>query len=31
MVTGEVDLDGVPGAFEALGNPEQHCKIIVEP
>jgi hypothetical protein len=31
MVTAEVDLDGVPGAFEALGNPEAHCKIIVTP
>lgn len=31
MVTGEVDLDGVPGAFDALGNPEEHCKIIVTP
>jgi len=31
MITGTVDLDGVPGAFEELGNPERHCKIIVEP
>jgi threonine dehydrogenase-like Zn-dependent dehydrogenase len=31
MVTAEVDLDGVPGAFEALGNPEVHCKIVVTP
>ena len=31
MITGEVGLDGVPGAFEALGNPEEHCKIIVTP
>jgi threonine dehydrogenase-like Zn-dependent dehydrogenase len=31
MITGEVDLDGVAGAFEALGNPDQHCKILVVP
>jgi threonine dehydrogenase-like Zn-dependent dehydrogenase len=31
MITGEVGLDGVPGAFEALGNPDQHCKILVVP
>jgi len=31
MITGEVGLDGVPGAFEALGNPEDHCKILVLP
>jgi threonine dehydrogenase-like Zn-dependent dehydrogenase len=31
MITGEVDLDGVPGAFEALGTPENHVKILVEP
>ena len=31
MVTGEVDLDGVAGAFEALGNPDEHCKILVRP
>jgi threonine dehydrogenase-like Zn-dependent dehydrogenase len=31
MITGEVDLDGVAGAFEALGNPDQHCKILVTP
>jgi threonine dehydrogenase-like Zn-dependent dehydrogenase len=31
MITGTVDLDGVPGAFEELGTPERHCKIIVEP
>jgi hypothetical protein len=26
-----VDLDGVPGAFETLGSPEHHVKILVEP
>jgi threonine dehydrogenase-like Zn-dependent dehydrogenase len=31
MITGTVDLDGVPGAFDELGNPERHCKILVEP
>ena len=31
MITGEVDLDGVPGAFDALANPEAHCKILVTP
>jgi threonine dehydrogenase-like Zn-dependent dehydrogenase len=31
MITGEVDLDGVPGAFAALGNPDEHCKILVCP
>ena len=31
MVTGHVDLDGVPGAFEALARPEEHVKILVEP
>jgi threonine dehydrogenase-like Zn-dependent dehydrogenase len=29
MITGEVDLDGVAGAFEDLGDPERHCKILV--
>lgn len=31
MITGEVGLDGVPDAFDALGNPEEHCKILVVP
>jgi hypothetical protein len=31
MVTGEVDLDGVPGAFAALAEPDRHCKILVVP
>jgi threonine dehydrogenase-like Zn-dependent dehydrogenase len=31
LVTGEVDLDGVAGAFAALADPEEHCKIIVVP
>ena len=31
MITAEVDLDGVPRAFEDLGDPEEHCKILVVP
>lgn len=31
LITGEVDLDGVAGAFEALGSPDDHCKILVTP
>lgn len=31
MITGEVGLDGVPGAFDALGDPEKHCKILITP
>jgi threonine dehydrogenase-like Zn-dependent dehydrogenase len=31
LITGEVPLDGVPGAFAELGNPDRHCKILVVP
>jgi threonine dehydrogenase-like Zn-dependent dehydrogenase len=31
LITGEVGLDGVAGAFEALGSPDDHCKILVTP
>jgi threonine dehydrogenase-like Zn-dependent dehydrogenase len=31
LVTGVVGLDQVSGAFEALANPEQHVKILVQP
>jgi threonine dehydrogenase-like Zn-dependent dehydrogenase len=31
MITGEVGIDGVPQAFTDLGNPEEHCKILVVP
>jgi threonine dehydrogenase-like Zn-dependent dehydrogenase len=31
MVTAEVGLDKVAWAFDALGSPEEHCKIIVTP
>jgi threonine dehydrogenase-like Zn-dependent dehydrogenase len=31
LVTGRVGLDGVAGAFQALGDPEAHVKILVAP
>ncbi|HEY8122457.1 MAG TPA: zinc-binding dehydrogenase [Myxococcota bacterium] len=31
FVTGRVGVDGVAGAFEALGTPDRHVKILVEP
>jgi threonine dehydrogenase-like Zn-dependent dehydrogenase len=31
LITGTVDLDGVPGAFSALADPDRHAKILVEP
>jgi threonine dehydrogenase-like Zn-dependent dehydrogenase len=31
LITGHVGIAGVPKAFEDLGNPEDHCKILVEP
>lgn len=31
MITAEVGLDGVPGAFVDLGDPDEHCKILVVP
>ncbi len=31
MITGTCGIDGVPAAFEALGRPEQHVKVLVEP
>jgi threonine dehydrogenase-like Zn-dependent dehydrogenase len=31
MISGEVGIDGVPDAFAALANPEEHCKILVVP
>ncbi len=31
LITGTVDLDGVAGAFEALSDPDEHCKILVTP
>jgi threonine dehydrogenase-like Zn-dependent dehydrogenase len=31
LITGEVGLDGVEGAFADLGDPERHAKILVNP
>ena len=31
LITGRVGLEGVAQAFEDLGDPEAHAKIIVEP
>jgi len=31
MITGTCGVEGVPAAFEALGHPEEHVKILVEP
>lgn len=31
MLTGVVGIDGVPDAFDALANPEEQVKIVVEP
>ena len=31
MITGKVGIDGVPQAFADLANPDEHCKILVEP
>ena len=31
LLTGSVDIDGVPQAFTDLGNPDAHAKILVEP
>lgn len=31
MITGVVGLDGVAQAFQDLGDPEEHCKILVVP
>jgi threonine dehydrogenase-like Zn-dependent dehydrogenase len=31
LITGEVGIEGVPGAFDALADPEAHAKILVRP
>lgn len=31
LVTGTVGLEGVAGAFEALGDPDAHAKVLVDP
>jgi threonine dehydrogenase-like Zn-dependent dehydrogenase len=31
LITGTVGLPGVANAFDALGNPESHAKILIDP
>jgi threonine dehydrogenase-like Zn-dependent dehydrogenase len=31
LITGKVGLDGVDAAFDALGDPEAHAKILIDP
>jgi hypothetical protein len=31
LITGTVGVDGVPQAFEDLGHPDLHAKILVQP
>ena len=31
MITGQVGLEGVEAAFDALGDPETHAKILIDP
>jgi threonine dehydrogenase-like Zn-dependent dehydrogenase len=31
LITGTVGLGGVAPAFEALGDPERHAKILIDP
>ena len=31
LITGTVPLDGLPQMFEALGKPNDHCKVLVTP
>ena len=31
LITGTVGLDGVANAFDALGDPEAHAKILIDP
>ena len=31
LITGTVGLDGVEGAFDALGDAERHAKILIDP
>jgi threonine dehydrogenase-like Zn-dependent dehydrogenase len=31
LITGEVGLEGVDAAFSALGDPEKHAKILIDP
>ena len=31
LITATVGLDGVSAAFDALGDPERHAKILIDP
>ena len=31
LITGTVGLDGVATAFDVLGDPERHAKILIDP
>ena len=31
LITGSVGLEGVENAFDALGSPEKHAKILIDP
>jgi threonine dehydrogenase-like Zn-dependent dehydrogenase len=31
LLTGKVGLGGVAAAFEALGDPDRHAKILIDP
>jgi hypothetical protein len=31
MITGDVGLEGVAAAFDALADPETHAKILIDP
>ncbi len=31
LITGKVGLKGVAGAFQALGDPERHAKVLIDP
>jgi hypothetical protein len=31
MITGSVDIEGIPAAFTDLADPDAHAKILVEP
>ncbi len=31
LITGEVPVDGLPDAFDALASPGEHCKILFVP
>jgi threonine dehydrogenase-like Zn-dependent dehydrogenase len=31
MITGQVGLEGVEAAFDSLGDPESHAKVLIDP